>query len=49
MKQVKNYNAFDIVALITVLLDNDSKYIMNYTADNSQIIITRQDIIKKDK
>lgn len=42
-KQVKyNYSAFDVVALLTVLLNTDSKYFVNYNKDTSQIVIKRQ-------
>ena len=42
-KVLKDYNAFYVLAMLSVLLDNDSKYTIIHNQDNSQIMI------KKDK
>ena len=41
-KKLVNYSAFDIISLVTCLLDNDKEYSIMYNKDNSQIIIERQ-------
>lgn len=41
-KKLVNYSAFDIISLVTCLLDNSNEYSIMYSKDNSQIIIERQ-------
>ena len=41
-KKLVNYSAFDIISLMTTLLDNDKEYSIMYNKDTSQIIIERQ-------
>ena len=42
-KVLKDYNAFYVLSMLSVLLDNDSRYTIIHNQDNSQIMI------KKDK
>lgn len=38
-KEYKNYNAFDVISLLTCVLDNNKTYSMIINEDNSQVII----------
>ena len=43
IKTLKDYTAFDIISLLTVLLDTNKQYDITYNQDNSQITITTKD------
>ena len=48
-REYKNYSAFDVISMLTCVIDNNEKYVMMINADNSQIVITRQIYDKADK
>ena len=48
-KEQNKYEALDIISLVLSILDSDYYYTCRNAGDNSQIIITRQDKINKDK